>query len=378
MIKKPSIPPILDDIGSANLFNQIMTNWIEPEIKKRKVSKTLTANFIFNKCLILFPPKKSPIVKFNQECQLLVLMSKHNIDTLVKNQPVYIHQVKEIIDVMPPTINDVQVPFIFLIKTDEFWHMFFDLAPDTTNKSTDNWILGKQMANSLQQSLEIETIIVSTRANKLLNRIGLWCAPSLVLYPLNRMIERLSENDDDGAIKILLEHCNGKFLDTMTTHWFKNTFFAKRKNLIIDSVWAHGQKKYTLAIYTLIPQIEGIMTDWLEHNRHVPKRQKDKLKEFFEAMSQNTIDTVNMISKSTLNFIENLVFAAFEWSDEISYVSPKRHPIEHGKYVRKMYTKKISILVFLLLDTIHYLISTTEPAPPQRSSKTSSQGKPIV
>ena len=280
---------------------------------------------------------------------------------LQKNQPVYVYQIKEILDVKPPTVDNIRTPFFFMIKTNDGWHIFLDSAKSEDNESTD-WPLGKLIANALQQSLEEDIIVTTSNVEDLLNGIGLWSAPSLVLYPINAIIECLSKNDKAGAIKILLEHCNDKFLKEVTEHWSGSPIFEKRKTLIQDSLWAHGQKRYTLAISTLVPQIEGIITDWLEHHGFIPDSQKKKLEEFSIMLQQQIkSSSVSMVASSTLRFIQDLVFSPFKWSDDVSVTSPRRHVVGHGKYLDDMYTEKNSVVVFLLLDTIYCLISIKGP-----------------
>ena len=316
---------------------------------------------VIRRCLIKFPQDQPTIVQFNQECKLFVVVRKPQDVALQKNQPIYIYQIKEVLDVKPPTVDNIRTPFFLMIKTNDVWHIFFDLSKNEDNEPTD-WPLGKPIANALQQSLEEDIIVTTTKVENLLNEIGLWSAPSLVLYPINAIIECLAKNDKAGAIKILLEHCNDKFLKEMTERWSGSQIFEKRKTLIQDSLWAHGQKKYTLAISTLVPQIEGIITDWLGHHGFVPDSQKKKLEEFSTVLQQQIkSSSVSMVASSTLRFIQDLVFGSFKWSDDISVTPPRRHVVGHGKYLDDMYTEKNSVVVFLLLDTIYCLISIREP-----------------
>ena len=369
MMIKTTPPTILDEAGSKNLLNQIKKLHIQPEIEKRRKSGKLPDEFEIRKCLIQFLPNRVSTVKFNQECELLAIMRKPHDVKLEKNQPVYTYQVKEFIDVKLPTVDGIRTPFILMIRTRENWHMFFDRAPNQDDNSASDRTLGKIIASTLQQSLEEETIMITAQANNLIGKIGLWCAPSLVPYPLNKIVKHLSENDNNGAIKALLDHCNDDFLSQMTSRWVDISVFEKRSVLINAAVSAHSQEHYVLVIHALLPHIEGIVTDWLEGNGSILRGQKKKLDNFSSMLLKNTKSgSFAMITRSALEFIRNSTFEQFEWSDNISVASPKRNVVGHGKYIDDMYTEKNSIAAFLLLDTLYYLISTIESMFPQSSS----------
>ena len=279
------------------------------------------------------------------------------------------YQVKEFIDVKLPTVDGIRTSFILMIHTRKNWHMFFSRVPNQDDNSASGQTLGNLIASTLQQSLEEEIIMVTVQANNLIYKIGLWCAPSLVPYPLSKIVKHLSENDNNGAIKALLDHCNDDFLNQMTSRWFDISVFEKRSALINAAVSAHSQKQYVLVIHALLPHIEGIVTDWLESNGSILHGQKKKLDNFSNTLLKNTkSDSFAMITRSALGFIRISTFEQFEWSDNISVVSPKRNVVGHGKYVEGMYTEKNSIVAFLLLDTLYYLISTIKSMPPQSSS----------
>ena len=327
-----------------------------PTAANRLIVNHISDQLVIRKCLIKFPQNQPTIVQFNQECWLLAVVRKPHDVTLEKNQPIYTHQIKEIIDVKPPTIDNIRIPFFLIIKTNNAFHIFFDLSID--ENMPKDWPLGKDIAQVLQQSLEEDIIITTTKVEDLLNEIGLWIAPSLILYPINAIIDCLGKNDKDGAINILLQHCDFKFLDEMTQRWSESPVFKNRQTMIQESLWAHKQKKYTLVISTLVPQIEGIITDWLECQGSIPDTQKKKLEDFFNVFQQQIkSNSVSAIASSTLHFIHDLVFSSFKWTDDIPVTLPRRHVVGHGKYFDDMYTGKNSVVVFLLLDTIYYLIS---------------------
>lgn len=71
------------------------------------------------------------------------------------------------------------------------------------------------------------------------------------------------------------------------------------------------------------------------------------------------ISIVNAVVESTIDFIlTGPPFRTFDnWSVKWNDLFPNRHVVEHGRYDDSIFTEENSIKVFLLLDTIHYVIS---------------------
>lgn len=364
MIKKSNNAPILDEPSSQNFFNQIMELWINPEIEKRRKSGTINENFTFDRCLIRMPKNKPMIVEFNDEVGWIAIVRKDHESSFKKNDPVHIFQINEILDVKPPLVDEKRVAFVFLHIVKGEWCIFFDFSPNHEDwKESNRWDLGKSIATSLQESLEEKTILVTTAANNLLNKIGLWSAPALISYPLSKIIKQLSENDTEGAIKTLREFCTPSLLEKLSTDWFDIEIFRKRKQIIQDALKGHRQGLYTLTIPSLLPHIEGLITDWIITKlpkEQIPWKQNSKTKKFHElVIGKTTPKTYSIIVNSAINFIlKGPVLSTFKnWVDDINSEFPNRHVVEHGKYDESLFTELNSIKLFLLIDTIHHIVA---------------------
>ena len=190
----------------------------------------------------------------------------------------------------------------------------------------------------------------------------MWGSPALIPYPLSKIIKQLSENDKIGAIKTLEEVCNLEFIEELSLDWFDNQVFTQRKKIIQEALAGHKQELYTLTISALLPQIEGIVTDWIiikNPGEEIPWRQESKTKKFQDlAIEGMTSVTYNIIVNSTINFILNgPVLETFKtWIEKTNDAFPNRHVVEHGKYTDS-FTKANSIKLFLLLDALHHIIS---------------------
>ena len=90
-----------------------------------------------------------------------------------------------------------------------------------------------------------------------------------------------SENDElEEARNILVAHCNPEFIEKkLVETWKPIKVFHERLDVFQEALFAHRNKKFRAAIYTLIPQIEGVITDWLyEHLDSEPVEWKTKPK----------------------------------------------------------------------------------------------------
>ena len=364
--------PLLDEQGSQNFFNQIMELWIKPEVQKRKKLGKIDDNFVLKRCLIKMPKNKPVIIEFNEKCKMELVVRKDHDTFLQEKDLVHNFQVNEILDTLHPKIDNIAVAFIFLQIVKGKWNIFFDLAPSHEDKSQfeNDWYMGKIIANSLQESLEEQTAVDTILANKLLNDAGLWPIPALIHYPMSKIVHQLFKSDKDGALKTLQKFCNTSFFNTQISRWFKNTSFKKRKRLFIEAHTTHKRGLYTQSILSLLPHIEGIITDCLYETRseseNIPYQLDKKMELFYNKMLNSNLPIPdNLIVESTIKFMKTgpLFRPSGRWTKKDNTRFPKRHSAEHGKYDDSMYTKLNSIKLLLLFDTLHYLLSKRLPAP---------------
>jgi hypothetical protein len=358
-----------DEKAVLNFFNQVMKLWIEPEILKRKQRGTpLPENFKMYRCLIRLPQDRDPIVEFNEEAELIALAKFAPGTVKKKGEFIYIHEVKEIGKILPPEVEGKRVDFICMYLTDNGYQIFFDFTQSSrsgivTGKE-ENWELGDMIADFQRRILTERVIRIHDKAQALLRKIGLWAAPALLPYPLNRILYQLSEDDTRGARKTLVEHCTPEFIENLSFKWQAVKEFEEREELIQEALDAHKRGQYRLSIYALIPQVEGIITDWVYTRlprNEVPWRQESKTKKFSDIVVERPSITYiyKKIVESAVDFIvQGPVLKTFKnWFENSDEVFPGRHFLQHGRYDDSLFTNENSIKLFLLLDTIYHIIS---------------------
>ena len=141
--------------------------------------------------------------------------------------------------------------------------------------------------------------------------------------------------------------------------WKSHPLFIPRMHILNDALQAHCRGQYTLSVPTLIPQIEGILNDYVLANDLVAKL--GRIKEVYKA-AIGDVDEYGLfewVIASTLLYqlqTTTYVFTDFEaeLKRSINTRQVTRHTVSHGvalKYDRLIHSLK----TFLLLDALSAL-----------------------
>ena len=225
--------------------------------------------------------------------------------------------------------------------------------------TTPEEIRQKELAQqALEKNLEI-SISLAEREKKGLHEIGLWAATGLGPQTLSRIVKEIERGNLEEARAILVTRCNSNFIEySLINTWSPITAFRNRSQVFQDALFAHQSAKYILSIYALIPQIEGVISDWIAGlgNQNLETHFTKKLQQFHSLLRQipNRGFQSDRTLESTFEFLKDgQPMQKFEnWLDTTNLSFPGRHAIAHGKYTNNMFTEENSIKLFLMLDTI--------------------------
>ncbi|HEX8459715.1 MAG TPA: hypothetical protein VF656_20640 [Pyrinomonadaceae bacterium] len=333
---------MLDAEGMKNMFGQIHKLWIEPEVNRRQEAGKLPDGFKIYRCLIRLPQNRPPIVEFNDEIGWVAEAEPAPDKEWIPGQPVYLHDIQKITAVQPPEVDGVRVAFVFLFWVGKSYSIMFDFTPNwpdgsISDEEKEEWSYGKVIAEYLQSLLTEQVIHVHDKFQQLLQKIGLWAAPALLPYPLNKIINRLEENDLSGARAVLVGYCTPSFLKILSSKWWDLEHFTSRKSLIEEALFAHEHGKYGLSIHTLLPQLEGIITDYITTKlppEEIPWRQESKTKKFRDLVIENPPSTLTYrrIVESTMDFI--LEGPEMEMLAAISYLNRRGSVLNNSSLSR--------------------------------------------
>lgn len=351
----------LDEEAAKNFFNHTSKLWIDPEIEDRRVSGKLPKNFSWSRCRILFREDNSKKVEFDDEISWKAICRKSPKTVFEYGQGVHLWELQKILDIKRPTVDGKVVPFVYIEFFDRDMEITFDFHPDGKDENLGQ--LGRNIINSIQRKLDLRVIGFYQVLSKSLTQIGLWAIPSLIPYPLSKILQQISQNDIPGAKTTLTEFCNADFIKKISTKWWNLEPFDKRKAVFDEALFNHENGKFRASIHTLSPHIEGIITDFLSTQFEVvPFDTSQKIKKFLDFAISNQLDTAPYVFKvmlqSVKEFLQNgPVLKSFKWLEAIDSSFPNRHMVGHGKYDESVYNEENSIKLFLLIESIYNIIN---------------------
>lgn len=359
----------MDAASRQVFFKSVHDLWIEPELERRRESGGIPPDFKIFRALICLPKNAPPQITFNDDIKWVARMDIPDPGRFSLGDPIYWDQVRRIETVQPPAVAGTRVAFVYLFKVTKGYEFIFDFSPNLPEEQHAtlghlNWdeTFGPAIAETLQFGLVERSVNVDALVRGQLQTIGLWPAPALVPYPFQDIIRRLSEGDSSWARKVLVEHCKPSFLTQLSEAWWDAPEFTLRKPLLVEAITAHKEGRYVLSIPALLPQIEGIVTDWMHAalcETEIPFRQESKTKLFREALLHlgDRTFAYRRVVEATISFIlDGPVLASFKrWRDTVDDTFPNRHVVEHGDDA--VYTEENSLKLILLLDTLHFMMT---------------------
>ena len=359
----------MDKEAAQNLFNQVHTLWVEPEIEKRRQEGRLSHDFKISKCLILLPQDQTPIVSFNEEISWTAKAVPASKEEFTPNSDAYLHDIQRIEHVEPPTVDGVRAAFVFLFWRGYDWSIICDFSPnwpseEASAESDEAWVYGSVIAEYLQDILREKAVRFFEQNQPQLNQIGLWVAPALLPYPISEITNRVNQGDLTGAKGVLVSHCNPDYLEALISRWWDAKPFGDRRRLLEDALQCHREGRFGVCIYSIVPQIEGIVADWVSSHLppgdSMPDKQGGRTRKL-EAIvkhGKRLLYTDQKILDYLIEFvIRGPVLKRFnQWTDPIDPSFPSRHAVSHGRYEESLLTEEYSIKLFLLMDTMYHVL----------------------
>lgn len=344
-------------------FVFIHSTYIQPEVNKRLLAGQVTGNFVVRECLIRLPREAEPIIEFNDEIGWLAKPVLAEGNETILGKPYYAHEVVRFSKVFPPKVNGSYVEYVYLFWDGYKYCLLEDRSPvhsdsDATRATfVCHDIILRHINNKIMERVVGNSKVVREK----LHEIGLWIVPSLLHFPLAKIVERVGAGDPGEARRTLVEYCDASYLtERIVNTWKPINAFNSRMPFFEDALFCHKNKRYHGAISILVGQIEGVITDWSFNVNYYTtdkdRRLGEKLADFREAL-RNIPDLLWLYRESRdsmLRFLESEPWLQrfTLWNQQIDTSFPGRHVVQHGKYDKDIYTQENSIKLFLLLDTI--------------------------
>ena len=209
-----------------------------------------------------------------------------------------------------------------------------------------------------------KVIEARTEAIEAFKAAGWPIAPSMSHQLIDRVVEFYREGRVRYASRTIIAfyHRNDfeRLIQTVEG-WGINPLFAPRMHILRDALHAHCQGLYTLSVPALLPQIEGILNDYVIANGLVAKL--GKIREVYNSAvgDLNDYDLIRWTIVTTLLYqLQNNVYVYTDFEGEIRKSMNRRrvtrHTVLHGIALR--YDRPVhSLRSFVLLDALSALQS---------------------
>ncbi|MBW1939412.1 MAG: hypothetical protein JRI67_11760 [Deltaproteobacteria bacterium] len=187
-------------------------------------------------------------------------------------------------------------------------------------------------------------------------------APSMPSDLIERVVAMHKQGKTQYISRTIIGHYqrnSHQYLIETVESWKSHPLFAPRMHILNDALQAHCRGMYTLSVPALVPQIEGVLNDYVLTNGLVAKF--GKIQQVYEA-AIGDVDEYGLskwVIASTLLYqlqTNTYVFTDFEieLKKSVNTRQVTRHTVSHGvalKYDRPIHSLK----AFLLLDALSAL-----------------------
>ncbi len=187
-------------------------------------------------------------------------------------------------------------------------------------------------------------------------------APSMPRELRERVVELYQQGNTRYVSRVIMGYYQReghKNLIAMVNSWREHPLFMHRMHIIDDALAAHCDGKYTLSVPALLPQIEGVLNDYVRMN-NLPARFGRIQQVYRVAISD--LESYNLSSwaiANTLLFqLQTNTYAYTDFESELNKSvnsrQTTRHTVLHGVTIN--YHRPIhSFKAFILLDALSAL-----------------------
>jgi hypothetical protein len=209
----------------------------------------------------------------------------------------------------------------------------------------------------LRERLELDEATVEA-----FKKAGWVIAPSMPIDLRKRIIKLHRTGNTITASQVIIGYYHRdsyRNLIAVVDSWQSHKLFAPRMHIIRSALAAHCRKEYVLSVPTILPQIEGILIDFVEENQLDVNL--SRMREVYEAAigdpNERELGSWE-IANGLLYLLKNNIYDFTNFKDELKKPVRRRritrHTVLHG--INTHYNKaSTSLNAFLTLDAIHGL-----------------------
>jgi hypothetical protein len=210
----------------------------------------------------------------------------------------------------------------------------------------------------------IEKVEFDRRAIDAFYEAGWPISPSMPKYIIERVVELHQIGKVQHASQVIIGYYRknnwGNLIKTVH-NWTNHSLYKSRMGIIFDALDAHCQGKYSLSVPALLPQIEGILIEYIRANNLAARL--GKIKMVYETAIGEIDDhslTTWTIAGTLLFCLQNNTYVSSDFELELKKSITRRrvsrHTVLHG--ISPGYNRPIhSLKTFVILDALTILDS---------------------
>jgi len=185
---------------------------------------------------------------------------------------------------------------------------------------------------------------------------GWWYVPSMSQELIQEIFDMADAGQGSSVNARICRHyreSDFRVLAEVVNTWDDMPYFHKRHRIFRAALRGYKDREYLLVVPALLPQIEGIVRDFLSDlgitEWHVHWQAVVQIM----TLSQPRPKTI--LVNSFCDLLTQIVFGKFSPQQTYNGTLLKRHPVMHGRTV-SYGTQKTALRAFLALDTLHHYL----------------------
>ncbi|RQV93359.1 hypothetical protein EH220_08380 [bacterium] len=343
-----------------------MKIWVAPEIERRIESGTLDQSKLpieIRRFRFLQWKEKEGLlhskVELNDEFSMILEVKLSGEGPFKKGDPLNLNQIDSThVFLQKPTIDGNRASFFFVLRQYLGFIVAFDFTPLNplpvdleTEKGVPfdikTYAISMQNLEKINAPLQMEKLAKSS-----------W-PPSPGYFP--NILLKMAGNEDfeksdemsSDARKIFTR----EYFDKRIKEWQVYNMLGERLECIVHSIERHFDNDFRSAIYVIVPQFEGIVSDYLKRNgievesKH--PRRVDQLVSLL--MGRGAILFPKSILDATLKFLREGTFWKYTGRVKNTSEDVNRHGIAHGEFVN-FESEELSLKFLIFLDGLCFLL----------------------
>lgn len=258
-----------------------------------------------------------------------------------------------------PTRNGRDAAFFLCQSTFLNWSMIFDFEPNHPNyqpSALDHRVLQYPIADYVNATHLCERIAPTAKL-EILTRSNWPPAPGYFPNVLIEMHENSLDPMSPSFVEVVSKAYNESYWSTRLAFWKETGFSPERLPYVAKAIEEFLEPDYISSIYVVVPQIEGILTDYLATSTiNTNGGFRESVRKLGQLIKSRP---AVMFPLRVLEQISEYLETGSFWARSVNIRDPRqeinRHGILHGLFTG-FEEKSIALKYLILLDALAFLL----------------------